>query len=303
MIRAVHDDDIPAFWQGLGLPGLVDIHTHFLPKSVMDAVWAYFDQAGKHYGREWPVHYRLPEPERVSLLDRFGVRAFTALVYPHKPEMAEWLSGWAREFAARTPGCAPTGTFYPEPSAARYVREALAAGTRVFKAHVQVGRYDPRDPLLDGVWGQLAEARVPVVVHCGSGPIGTAHTGPRVFGEVLRRHPLLTAVIAHAGAPEFEEFIDLARRYPNVHLDTTMVGTSFMNSISPLPTGAIAGLGELGDRVVLGSDFPNIPYPYAEQLAALERLNLGDDWLRAVCWDNGARLLASTTLEGFPSRG
>ncbi len=46
-------------------------------------------------------------------------------------------------------------------------------------------------------------------------------------------------------------------------------------------------LGDLGDRVVLGTDFPNIPYPYAEQLDALERLELGDEWLRAVCWHNG----------------
>jgi predicted TIM-barrel fold metal-dependent hydrolase len=41
---------------------------------------------------------------------------------------------------------------------------------------------------------------------------------------------------------------------------------------------------------VLGSDFPSIPYPYAHQLAALARLGLGDDWLRAVLWSNGARL-------------
>ncbi len=50
-------------------------------------------------------------------------------------------------------------------------------------------------------------------------------------------------------------------------------------------------LGDLGDRVVLGSDFPNIPYPYVEQLDALARFGLGDDWLRVVCWTNGARLL------------
>ena len=42
---------------------------------------------------------------------------------------------------------------------------------------------------------------------------------------------------------------------------------------------------------VLGSDFPNIPYPYAHQLEALDRLELGDDWLRAVLWHNGARLM------------
>jgi predicted TIM-barrel fold metal-dependent hydrolase len=50
-------------------------------------------------------------------------------------------------------------------------------------------------------------------------------------------------------------------------------------------------LSGLRDRIVLGSDFPNIPYAYAHQLEALTRLDLGDDWLRAVLWENGARLL------------
>jgi predicted TIM-barrel fold metal-dependent hydrolase len=59
----------------------------------------------------------------------------------------------------------------------------------------------------------------------------------------------------------------------------------------PFPKDLVPRLGELRDRVVLGSDFPNIPYEYAVQLESLERLELGDDWLRAVCWDNGVRLL------------
>ena len=70
-----------------------------------------------------------------------------------------------------------------------------------------------------------------------------------------------------------------------------MVGTPFMNPLAPLPAEPSPRLGDLGDRVVLGTDFPNIPYPYATQLAALRRSAMGDDWLRAVCWDNGARLL------------
>jgi predicted TIM-barrel fold metal-dependent hydrolase len=47
----------------------------------------------------------------------------------------------------------------------------------------------------------------------------------------------------------------------------------------------------LGDRILLGSDFPNIPYPYCEQVAGLVRLGLGDDWLRGVLHDNAAGLL------------
>jgi hypothetical protein len=36
---------------------------------------------------------------------------------------------------------------------------------------------------------------------------------------------------------------------------------------------------------------PNIPNPYLAQLAALARLDLGDAWLRGVCYFNPARLL------------
>jgi hypothetical protein len=171
------------------------------------------------------------------------------------------------------------------------VQSALDAGTRVFKVHVQVGGFDPRDVLLEPVWGIVAEAGVPVVVHCGSGPLAGAHTGPGPFGDVLAAHPRLTAVIAHCGAPEFAEHVALAETYSNVHLDTTMVGTPFMNRLAPVPSSLMPRLAALQDRVVLGTDFPNIPYPFATQLDALESFELGDDWLRAVCWTNGARLL------------
>ncbi|MFI5736234.1 amidohydrolase family protein [Kribbella sp. NPDC051587] len=286
----MRDEDVPAWWQGLGLDGLVDIHVHFLPDQVMNAVWKYFDAADEHYGTPWPITYRTPVAERLKTLALLGVRAFPALVYPHKPDMAAWLNTWARDFAATTPGCIPSGTFYPEPTASTYVREALNQGTRIFKVHLQVGDYDPRDPVLDDVWGQLAEAGTPVVAHCGSGPIPGRHTGPGPIGEVLRRHPRLTVVVAHLGMPEYAEHLDLTT-YPNVHLDTTMALTPFTEALMPFPRSLVPRLADLADRIVLGSDFPNIPYPYATQLQALADLDLGDDWLRTVCWTNGARLL------------
>jgi uncharacterized protein len=285
------DAHVPAWWERLGLPGLIDIHTHFMPAPVMDAVWRYFDNAETHYGLPWPVQYRGTEDERVEQLRALGVRRFTSLVYPHKPGMAVGLNAWAADFAARTPDCIQTATFYPEPSAPSYVRAALDGGARIFKVHVQVGDYDPRDPVLREVWGMLAEAGTPVVTHCGSGPLPGHHTGPGPFGEVLAAHPNLTAVIAHAGAPEFDEHADLVERYPNVFLDTTMVGTDFMKSLSPARVEVVRRWGVLQDRVVLGTDFPNIPYAFAHQLEALERFELGDDWLRDVCWNNAAQLL------------
>ncbi|WP_309058270.1 amidohydrolase family protein, partial [Streptomyces sp.] len=161
---------VRALLRRLELPGLVDVHTHFMPRNVLDKVWAYFDAVGPLTGVAWPITYRAEEDRRLALLRGFGALAFTAMLYPHKPGMAAWLNGWAAGFAARTPDCLHTATFFPEPGVERYVREALDAGARVFKVHLQVGGFDPNDPLLDAVWGELVERRTPVVVHCGSGP-------------------------------------------------------------------------------------------------------------------------------------
>ncbi|HMA47717.1 MAG TPA: amidohydrolase, partial [Frankiaceae bacterium] len=180
------DRDVPAFWRALGLPGLVDLHVHFMPHTVLRKVWAVFDRGRHHYGRDWPIFYRHVESERLATLRALGVRAYPTLLYPHKPGMAAWLNDWATDFAATHPDVLHTATFFPEPGAGGYVREALARGACVWKAHLQVGRYDPRDVLLDEVWGQLADAGVPVVVHCASGPVPGPFTGPGPIGEVLR---------------------------------------------------------------------------------------------------------------------
>ena len=288
----LRDEDVPALWRALGLPGLVDLHVHFMPRSVMDKVWAYFDAVGPLTGTPWPIAYRTDEQDRLDRLRALGVLAFPSLVYPHKPDMAAWLNAWAADFASQHEDVLHTATFYPEPDAESYVRLALERGAQIFKSHVQVGAYDPRDPLLDGVWGQLADAGVPVIVHCGGGPVPGLFTGPGPFGEVLARHPTLTAVIAHVGMPDYREFIGLARRFDRVHLDTTMAFTDFTEAMMPFPRELLPALVELGDRVVLGSDFPNTPHTFAHQIEALVRLELGDHWLRGVLHDNGARLLA-----------
>lgn len=292
----VDDADVPRFLSDLGLPGLVDVHVHFLPERMLRKVWAYFDDAERHYGTAWPIQYRTPEDERVATLRRLGVRTFAPLAYPHKPGMARWLTEWIAGFAAATPGAVPTATLFPEPDVADYLAAALAAGARVVKVHVQVGGFDPRDPLLHPAWGLLAEAGVPAVVHCGNGPIRGAHTGLDVFGEVLAEHPRLPVVLAHAGMPDFAGALDLVRRFEHVRLDTTMVGTAFSTRFAPLPADWPARLAGVADRVVFGSDFPNIPYPYAEQVSAVARWaesdeRLGVEFLRSVLHAAPARLL------------
>jgi len=281
-----------AFRERVGLGSLIDVHTHFMPERLLAAVWAYFDAAGPLIGRPWPIVYREDERARVAALRSFGVGAFTAMLYPHRPGMARSLNDWAAGFAARTPGCLHTATFFAEPSAAADVRRALGQGARVFKCHLQVGDFDPNDPLLDEAWGLLAAAGAPVVTHCGSGPVPGRYTGPGPAARLLARHPRLRLVVAHLGMPEYAEFLALAERHDSVLLDTTLAFTPFIDGGAPFPPDELPRLRDLGGRVLLGTDFPNIPHPYPDALESLERAGLGAAWLRAVCHDNAARLFA-----------
>jgi predicted TIM-barrel fold metal-dependent hydrolase len=291
-----------AFAHDLGLPGLFDAHTHFLPPRVMTKVRHQFDSAGPLIGSAWPLEYRGTDEELVATLREFGVRRFSALPYAHKPDMAEFLNDWASSFADRTPECLRSATFYPEPGAAAYVAERIETGAEIFKVHVQVGGFDVRDPLLDDVWGLLADAGVPVVVHAGSGPVGTPYTGPGPVADVLREHPRLAMVIAHLGAPEYADFLDVVAAFANVRADTTMVFTPFFDELgAAFPPDLVPRLRDLQPKILLGSDFPNIPYPYAAQLTALARMELGDDWLRDVCWNNGVRLFGDPIEESESS--
>lgn len=286
----MQDADVPAWWQRLGIPGLFDVHVHFLPQNIQDKVWAQFDQAGPKIGRPWAIRYRGTHDERVEQLRAMGVRHFSTLPYAHKPGIAAYLNQWSREFAASVPECLWSATFYPEDGVADYVGQLVAEGVQVFKLHTQVGEFDLADPLMRDAFGLLEDAGTPIVVHVGSGPVPGAFTGPAFLGALLTRHPRLRVIVAHMGAPEYRRFLKLAETYENTLLDTTMVFTDFFDADGAYPADALPRIRDLGHKILLGTDFPTIPYPYAHQLESLQRLGFGDDWLRAVCWENGARL-------------
>jgi hypothetical protein len=78
-----------------------------------------------------------------------------------------------------------------------------------------------------------------------------------------------------------------------------MVGVPFTQRFMPVPSDWPARLAGVADRVVLGTDFPNIPYDYATQLRAVAGWaaaddRLGDGFLRGVLHDTPARLLGLT---------
>ena len=287
----VEDTSVGAAVAALGLPGIVDLHVHLLPPRLQARVWEHFDAAGPLIGRDWPIRYRWPVPALVTHLRSMGVRRFPTMPYAHKEGVAAGMCRDSLRLARDHPDVLGTLTFYPEPEAPQYVAEALAAGARMGKVHLQVGDFDPREAVLDPVWAMLAEAGVPVVIHAGSGPVPGRYTGVGPVRQVLERHPSLVAVIAHLGAPETSQFLDLVESREHTYLDTTMSFTDFMNQMRPVTDDELDRLSRLGHRVVFGSDMPSIPYAYAHAVDALVRTGMEPRWLRAVLWDTGTRLL------------
>ncbi|HZD67050.1 MAG TPA: amidohydrolase family protein [Acidimicrobiales bacterium] len=283
------DEEVAGYIARLGLPGIVDVHVHFMPDAIQQAVWRHFDNLEP----SWPVHYRQPQGDRLATLADLGVRHCTALAYAHRPGVAGWLNRHTLALAADHPLIVPTFTFYPEPGVLGEVDRALAAGAACAKVHLQVGRFDANDQRLDGVWSRLEAAGTPIVMHAGAvadGSGGDQWCGPEPVARLLHRFPDLRLVVAHLGAPRYDDFLDLAERHPGVHLDTAMALARWPRLGEP-PADLRDRLGRLQGRVVWGSDFPTVPFPYAVQVEALATLGLGDDWLRSVLWEAPARLL------------
>ena len=61
----------------------------------------------------------------------------------------------------------------------------------------------------------------------------------------------------------------------------------------PFPRRELARLRRLGDKVLFGSDFPNIPYSYAVALRSVTEIpGVDESWLRSVLYHNAARLFS-----------
>ncbi|WP_129360999.1 MULTISPECIES: amidohydrolase family protein [Micrococcaceae] len=285
------DAGVQPYLAELGLSGLIDLHVHFMPDRVQQKVWSFFDHVGHDGGPAWPINYRYDDDERVRILRDIGVTSYTTLNYAHRPGMAQWLNEYSAQFASTHDDAIHSGTFYPEPDVESVVRESLDSGARIFKIHIQVGGFSALDPYVNPAWGMVAEAGAPVVIHCGHGPHQGKYTGVGPIRELVKRHPDLILIIAHAGLPEYDEFAELALRNPNVYLDTTMVGTSFMERIAPSPADYGKTLAALDGKIVLGTDFPSIPYSYSHQIEVLYQWDLGEEWMRNLLWETPRRLV------------
>jgi len=275
-------------WTPTGFPRIIDAHVHLFPDPVFRAVWLWFDRYG------WPVRYRLPVNELLDFLFARGVDHAVGLIYAHKPgiarELNRFMAETCRSFSGRLTGL---GTVFPgEADAAAIISEAFAMGLSGIKLHAHVQCFDLNSGEMEIVYEACEAAGRPLVMHSGREPKSPAYPcDPYLLcradklEKVLVEHSGLRVCIPHLGGDEFAEYHRLTREYDNLWLDTAMVITDYLPMKSRIPLGDMRI-----ERILYGSDFPNIPYAWDRELKVLEDEGLSADELEMVLAKNAAAL-------------
>jgi hypothetical protein len=262
------------------IPFIADIHTHFFPEVVMKLIWKWFDKVN------WEIAYRKNDLERVEILKKNKVKLYTTLNYAHKKDMADSLNLWVFQNYHKFDSSIPFGTFYPEPDVLDYVKKAIEEyGIVGFKLHLEVGKFDINENILNPVFKYLEKKKIPLVIHTGTAPIPGEFTGISYFSKYLENFPEIYTVVAHMGAHEIEEYALHLEKFPNLYLDTTMVFVDFF-ATGENTSAHLEILKKYPEKILFGSDFPNIPYNYSHPVEKLLQSGLEKDVLQKIFYKN-----------------
>jgi len=269
------------------LPPVVDAHVHLFPSRVLAAIWRWFDR------NAWPIRYKLSSEQVVDFLFKRGLSRIVALHYSHTAGMARALNQYMAEFCRADPRIIGLATVLPgEPEAARIVREAFASGLKGVKLHCHVQCFSPDEDRVGPIYQECEKANLPMVIHAGREPSSQHYpcdtyqlcSADRIE-RVLRAHPRLKLCVPHLGADEFNSYQRLLERYDNLWLDTTMAIADYFPASAPVDL-----IRSWPERILYGTDFPNLPYAWDRELKRLLALKLPADAEAKILGQNALSL-------------
>lgn len=265
------------------LPPVIDAHVHLFPDELFAAVRQWFDIHG------WPIRYRMDSEAVLSfLLDR-GVSRIIGLHYAHKPGVARRLNHYMASLCARHDRLTGMATVYPgEPDAGNILIEGFDMGLKGVKLHAHVQCFDMQSRSMKTIYRVCSDHGKPLVIHAGREPKSPAYPcDPYLICRsglvrgVLRDYPDLKICVPHLGADEFDDYARMLDEFDNLWLDTTMMLAGY------LPCSGIPGLSDLrSDRIMFGTDFPNLPYSWDREIRRLAEMSLPGSLLSKLLNEN-----------------
>ncbi len=264
---------------------IIDFHVHLFPDKLFDAIWTFFK---KVYGMD--VIHRLYSLQCIDYLRNHHVGPIVYSNYAHKKGVAPLLNTWNRELLDKTEDVYCFAAYHPDDEDALEVARDIISHPKVlgFKLQLLVQRFYPHDERLFPLYEMVMEKNKRILLHVGTGPVGNKYVGIDNFRKVLRRYPDLPANIAHMGALEFSEFFELLRDHEHLYFDTAFC---FLPRAAQMYNLGGDILEQYKDRLLYGSDFPNIIFPREEEISSLLGMDLSNEFYERVFRANGRRLI------------
>ncbi len=253
------------------LPEVVDAHVHLFPDHLFASIWQWFDKFG------WPIRYRLTSPEIVEFLLSHGVSRIVGLHYAHHPGVARELNKYMSGLCHSYPQLTAMATVYPgEKNTRQILTEAFDMGLSGVKLHNHVQCFDMLDATMHDIYQTCQDFDKPLIMHVGREPKSPAYPcdpyelcSAERLAQVLKEYPDLRICVPHLGADEFDAYCRLLENHTNLWLDTTMTLADY------LPFDNIPDLATMpADRLIYGSDFPNLPYAWDREIQRIRQLKL-----------------------------
>jgi len=267
---------------------VIDSHVHVFPPEISDALQKWFETYA------WPLRYTGTAEEALERLFDNGAAGAVLLSYSHRPGIADQLNEFTAQLIKRFPHTAGLAAIHPHDAHPKDIlkRAFDQFGLCGAKIHCHVLKTAPDDPALFPVYEAVLERGGVLTIHAGREPHTEGYgidvrtiTGVERVENVLERYPSLKMIVPHLGFDESERFYSLLDTFPNLYLDTTMVLGGFFDV--EVNSG---NLIRYADRILYGSDYPNIPYGMCTEVDSLLALNLGEDTTRKILFENAASL-------------
>jgi len=267
------------------LPPVVDAHVHVFPDPLFEAIWQWFDNFA------WPIRHRLGADGTVEFLLSRGVDRIVALHYAHRPGIARELNGFIAALCERYPRVTGTATVFPgEHHAAAILEDGFNLGLEGVKLHAHVQFFDMDGQEFRNICEICQANGKPLVMHVGREPKNPQYPYKRdpyelcsakKLERILKKYPRLRLCVPHLGADEFDAYQRLIGDYDTLWLDIAMAIADYLPGAYPPPLTDFRA-----DRIMYGSDFPNIPYAWDRELKRVCEAGLNEEDLALVLGRN-----------------
>jgi len=277
-------DHVPEF-----LPPVVDAHVHLFADHILASIWRWFDQFG------WPIRYKLTSSRAIEFLLSRGVDHIVALHYAHKPGIAREMNSYMADVCGSHSRVTGLATVLPgEKNAAEILKEGFELGLAGVKLHAHVQCFDVIGKEMRAIYETCSAFDKPLLMHAGREPKSPKYAcdpyllcGADKVEQVLNEYPELKLCVPHLGADEWGAFQRLHMDYDNLWLDTTMTLSEYL---FPDFKPNLQALRK--DRIIFGTDFPQLPYAWDRELKRLCEMNLPQESLDLILGRNAKTLFS-----------